>query len=152
MSLAPWLQRTIDEFQASPAAAGKEIVLDLAPDLPPVRADAEALAMVLGNLLDNAVKYSPGAARVWVEASVVDHAVEIRVRDEGVGIADEDQAHIFERFYRARESGEVSGAGLGLALVQRIVAAHGGTVAVKSRVGEGSTFTVRLPAWRAEEA
>ncbi|MBP1774169.1 MAG: integral rane sensor signal transduction histidine kinase [candidate division NC10 bacterium] len=152
MPVAPWLRREVDEFQASPAAAGKAIVLVTAADLPPVRADAEALAMVLGNLLDNAVKYSPGSERVFVEASVEGRAVEIRVRDEGVGIADADQPHIFERFYRARESGQVSGAGLGLALVLRIVAAHGGTVAVRSRVGEGSTFTVRLPAWRVEEA
>ncbi|MCX6538764.1 MAG: sensor histidine kinase [Acidobacteria bacterium] len=154
MEVERWLRRTVDEFQASPAAAGKEIVVVVAPDLPRLRVDAESMTTVVGNLLDNAVKYSPASARVWVEASLVTGAVEIRVRDEGVGIAEEDQAHIFERFYRARDagSGPVPGTGLGLALVQRIVAAHGGTVAVKSRVGEGSTFTVRLPAWRGEEA
>ena len=152
MSLAPWLRRTVDEFQASPAAAGKEVVVDLAPDLPPVCADEEAMTIVVGNLLDNAVKYSPDAERVWVEASVVEGAVEIRVRDQGVGIADEDRVHLFERFYRAHGAGTVAGAGLGLALVQRIVAAHGGTVAVESRVGEGSTFRVRLPALTEEQA
>jgi signal transduction histidine kinase len=146
LSLAPWLRQTVDEFRASPAAAGKEVVVDLVPDLPPVRADGEAMTIVLDNLLDNAVKYSPDSGRVWVQASVVDDAVEIRVRDQGVGIADEDRVHIFDRFYRARGSGAVAGAGLGLALVQRIVAAHGGTVDVESRVGEGSTFRVRLPA------
>jgi signal transduction histidine kinase len=141
----------MDEFRASPAAAGKEVVLDLAPDLPPVRADAGAMMIVLDNLLDNAVKYSPDADRVWVLASVVDDAVEIRVRDQGVGIGDADRVHIFDRFYRARGSDRVAGAGLGLALVQRIVAAHGGTVDVESRVGEGSTFRVRLPALSEEE-
>jgi len=152
MSVAPWLQQTVDEFRASPAAAGKEVVVDLAPDLPPVGADAQAMTIVLDNLLDNAVKYSPDSGRIWVQASVVDDAVEIRVRDEGVGIAEEDQPHVFERFYRARESGEVSGAGLGLALVQRIVAAHGGTVAVRSGVGKGSTFTIVLPGVRNQES
>ena len=152
ISLAPWLQSTVGEFQASPAAAGKEVVVDFAPDLPAVRVDAEAMTLVLGNLLDNAVKYSPHSARVWVQASVVNDGVEIRVRDEGVGIADEDRVHIFERFYRAHDSGTVAGAGLGLALVQRIVAAHGGTVDVESRVGEGSTFRVRLPALTEEQA
>jgi signal transduction histidine kinase len=152
MSLAPWLRHTVDEFQASPAGAGKEVIVDLAPDLLPVRADAEAMTMVLGNLLDNAVKYSPDARRVWVEASVVGGAVEIRVRDQGVGIADTDRVHIFDRFYRAHDSGTVAGAGLGLALVQRIVAAHAGTVDVESRVGEGSTFRVRLPALTEEQA
>ena len=88
---------------------------------------------------------------MWVEAGDVGHALEIRVRDQGVGITDEDRVHIFERFYRARDSGSVTGAGLGLALVQRIVAAHGGTVSVESRVGEGSTFRVRLPASSEEQ-
>jgi len=117
-----------------------------------VRADAEAMTTVLVNLLDNAVKYSPDSARVWVEASLVAGAVEIRVRDEGAGIAEEDQTHIFERFYRARDTRTVAGTGLGLALVQRIVAAHGGTVDVESRAGKGSTFRVRLPAFGEEKA
>jgi signal transduction histidine kinase len=152
IDVAPWLRQATDEFQASPAAAGKEIVVVVAPDLPRLRADAEAMTTVVVNLLDNAVKYSPDSGRVWVQANVVDGEIEIHVRDEGAGIAEEDQAHIFERFFRGRDAGTVAGTGLGLALVQRIVAAHGGTVAVKSRVGEGSTFTVRLPAWRGEEA
>jgi signal transduction histidine kinase len=152
MAVAPWLRQAVDEFRAGPAAAGKEVVVDAAPDLPPVRADAEAMTIVLDNLLDNAVKYSPDSGRVWVQASVVDNAVEIRVRDDGVGITDEDRMHIFDRFYRARGSGTVAGAGLGLALVRRIVAAHGGTTDVESRVGEGSTFRVRLPALTEERA
>jgi signal transduction histidine kinase len=150
--VAPWLRQATDEFQASPAATGKQIVVEIAPDLPSVRADAEAMTTVVVNLLDNAVKYSPDSGRVWVQANVVDGEIEIHVRDEGAGIADEDRVHIFERFYRARDSGTVPGAGLGLALVQRIVAAHGGTVDVESRVGEGSTFRVRLPALTEEQA
>ena len=146
-----WLRPAVDEFQAS-LAAGKQVVLEIASDLPPVRADAEAMTTVLVNLLDNAVKYSPDSARVWVEASLVAGAVEMRVRDEGAGIAEEDQTHIFERFYRARDTRTVAGTGLGLALVQRIVAAHGGTVDVESRAGKGSTFRVRLPAFGEEKA
>ena len=152
MDVGRWIRPVVDEFQASPAAAGRQIVVEIAPDLPPVRADAQAMTTVLGNLLDNAVKYSRDSTRVWVQASVAERAVEIRIRDEGVGIAEQDQAHIFERFYRAREAGAVAGTGLGLALVQRIVAAHRGTVGVQSRAGEGSTFRVRLPAVNEERA
>jgi len=152
MNVGRWLRPVVDEFRAGSAAAGKEIVVEIAPDLPPVRADAGAMTTVLGNLLDNAVKYSPDAPRVWVWAGLEDGAVEIRVRDEGVGIAEADQEHIFERFYRARDAGAVAGTGLGLALVHRIVAAHGGTVDVESRAGKGSTFTVRLPALIEEKA
>lgn len=152
MNVGRWLRQAVDEFQANSAAAGKKIVVEGAPDLPSVRADAQAMTTVLGNLLDNAVKYSPDAPCVWVEAGVAAGAVEICVRDEGVGIDAEDQAHVFERFYRARDAGTVAGTGLGLALVQRIVAAHGGTVDVESRPGKGSTFRVRLPAFDEEQA
>jgi signal transduction histidine kinase len=98
------------------------------------------MTTLLENLLDNAVKYSPGSARVWVEAGAGPGAVEICVRDEGVGIAEEDQAHIFERFFRGHDAGTVAGTGLGLALVQRIVAAHGGTVARRAAWARAARF------------
>ena len=100
------------------------------------------------NLLDNAVKYSPGRNTVWVEAAAQNGSVAIVVRDAGVGIAEHDRPHIFERFYRAQSAvtSQAKGAGLGLSLVAHIVRAHGGSVECESRCGEGSTFTIRLQA------
>ena len=106
------------------------------------------LGMALGNLVDNAVAYSPDGARVVVGVARVDRAVDITVVDQGIGIPDSEQRRIFERFYRvdparARATG---GTGLGLAIVKHIAAVHGGEVSVWSVEGAGSTFTLRLPA------
>lgn len=106
------------------------------------------LVTALGNLLSNAVAYSPEGARVVVSARRHDDGVELTVVDQGIGIPDDEQARIFERFYRvdparARATG---GTGLGLAIVKHIAAIHGGEVSVWSVEGAGSTFTLRLPA------
>ncbi|MCX6552825.1 MAG: HAMP domain-containing sensor histidine kinase, partial [Acidobacteria bacterium] len=152
MDVEPWLRDAVDEFQASRAAAGMQVETAVHEGLPAVRADAEALTTVVVNLLDNAVKYSPGCERVWVEAGPAHGGAEIRVRDAGPGIPEDEQPHVFDRFFRGRDAGAVSGTGLGLALVARTVEAHGGRVSVESRLGEGSTFVVWLPAWREEQA
>ncbi len=110
-----------------------------------VRGDAVRLQQVVFNLGENAVKYSrPGGRIVISLARDGAHAV-LTVSDAGVGIADEDLPHVFERFYRARRATQrADGTGLGLAIVRRIVEAHGGRIAVQSRAGAGSCFTVRL--------
>lgn len=114
--------------------------------------DAEQLTTALLNLIQNAINYSDPKARVAVTTRSVDADgegwVEVAVSDNGIGIAPEDTKRIFERFFRvdyarSRESG---GTGLGLSIVQEIAAGHGGTVSVWSRLGAGSTFTLRLPA------
>ncbi len=99
------------------------------------------------NLLDNAVKYSGDSKTVWLEAEAGNGILSIRVRDQGVGISGEDRKHIFEKFFRGRGeiSHRVKGVGLGLSLVQHIVTAHGGAIGLESRVGEGSTFCIKLP-------
>lgn len=145
------LQELIPEIIArmAPRAAQKEIQLtvDAAPDLPYVEGDSARLTQVLVNLVDNAIKYTPAGGRVAVSAVPEQRGVCLKVSDTGVGIPPADQARIFERFYRvdkarARASG---GTGLGLSIVKHIVEAHGGTIAVQSEVGRGTTFTVRLP-------
>jgi two-component system sensor histidine kinase SenX3 len=105
------------------------------------------LVSALSNLIDNAVKYSNRGGRVSVTAQRTDHSVEISVADQGVGIPARDIDRIFERFYRVdrARSRETGGTGLGLAIVRHIATNHGGDVAVRSREGEGSTFTLRIP-------
>lgn len=108
--------------------------------------DHDRLEQVLNNLLSNAVKYSPDAGTVTVRAMRRGDSVEVRVRDTGIGIDEENQRHLFERFYRAGgDANDIKGLGLGLYVTQRIVDAHHGHISVQSAVGEGSEFTVVLP-------
>jgi len=116
-------------------------------EIPPVRIDIDAIQQALLNLLNNAMKYSRDDRRIDLTlARVNGHAV-ITVQDYGLGIAAHDQTKIFERFYRVPvpENTRIPGAGLGLSLVDHIVKAHGGFVAVTSAPGEGSTFAIHLP-------
>jgi two-component system sensor histidine kinase SenX3 len=101
----------------------------------------------VSNLIDNAVKYSNRGGTVRVFAAADDRSVDISVADQGVGIPARDIDRIFERFYRVdrARSRETGGTGLGLAIVRHIATNHGGDVAVRSREGEGSTFTLRIP-------
>lgn len=113
----------------------------------PVRGDRLALERVLANLLDNALRHTPRGETVELRAFPQDREAVVEVIDPGPGIAPEHHARLFDRFYRV-ETGrprERGGAGLGLAIVQSLVAAHGGSVAVRSQVGRGCTFVVRLP-------
>lgn len=123
-----------------------EIVADVAPDLPPVLADASRLEQVLVNLLRNAVRYTPPGGIVAVIAAVEEDRLRIDVRDTGPGIAPEDLPHIWERFFRGRstEIDPATGAGLGLALVKELTEAMGGTVSVESQPGQGCCFTIFL--------
>jgi signal transduction histidine kinase len=114
----------------------------------PVFADVDArlVRRILGNLLGNAVKYSPEGSQVRLDLDAHDGQLVLRVVDHGFGIPPEDQAHLFEPFHRGGNVGQAKGFGLGLAITQRAVAAHGGTIAAESVVGAGTTFTVTLPA------
>jgi signal transduction histidine kinase len=114
--------------------------------LPRVRGDRERLKQVLTNLIDNAIKYSPAGGSVEVAASADDGIVRVDVRDEGPGIAREDQQLIFEKFGRVSVSGGAkSGTGLGLFIARSITEAHGGALRVRSSPSRGSTFTLELP-------
>jgi two-component system sensor histidine kinase BaeS len=132
-----------------PVAAGKQITLtaDVAPNLPAITADADRIQQVLANLLANALQHTPEGGRVTVQAKADGPQVRVRVSDTGPGIAPEDLPHVFDRFYRSDKSRTraTGGSGLGLAIVRSLVALHGGTVEVESRLGEGSCFTVALP-------
>jgi signal transduction histidine kinase len=127
---------------------GFTVDVDLPENLPMVRGDATALTHCLLNLLDNAMKYSRTRRQVRVSGESRNGFVAVSVADRGIGIAPGDQKRIFEKFVRV-ETGlvhDVKGAGLGLSLVDQIIRAHGGRVELASSLGEGSTFTILLPA------
>ena len=146
------LMRLAAEVTATlkPLAGRKELALRLEPfrDIPPVRGDRGQLKQVLTNLLDNAIKFTPEKGVIRVSASCGEGRVTVAVQDTGPGIPLEEQPRIFERFYRVDKarSRELGGTGLGLAIVKHIVEAHGGSVAMESRPGEGSAFRFTLPA------
>jgi signal transduction histidine kinase len=117
-----------------------------------VLGDPDELRIAVGNVLDNAVKYSRGHVRIHVELMTRDHAVEVRIRDEGVGIPPADLKRIFKRFFRTgRARTNVKGTGLGLFIVRTILRKHGGSVVAESDgEGKGATFTLRLPKHKAQ--
>lgn len=121
----------------------RRIQARVAPGLPLVRADAVLAAQLLANLLDNALKYSDGP--VHVDADVVGNALQIEVRDRGIGIDESEHAQLFDTFFRGAAARKVRGAGLGLAVSRAIAQAHGGTLDGEPRDGGGSIFRLRLP-------
>ncbi|MCY1044918.1 ATP-binding protein [Corallococcus sp. bb12-1] len=136
----------VSAFQSAVESAGLKLVVDCPPLPEPIYVDPDMWEKVVLNLLSNAVKYTyQGEIRVrlqWQDAQAV-----LTVQDTGVGIPEEELPRVFERFYRVRvtQGRSHEGTGIGLALVQELVKLHGGTVAVESRFGEGTTFTLRMP-------
>jgi signal transduction histidine kinase len=108
-------------------------------------ADTKLLGQAISNLLSNAVKYSPEGSRIQVHLAQEDGETRISVQDEGIGIPQDDQKHLFETFHRAANVGHTPGTGLGLAIVKQAVETHGGSVHCESEVGRGTTFTLILP-------
>jgi two-component system, OmpR family, phosphate regulon sensor histidine kinase PhoR len=140
------LVETVLEHSQNQAASRSTALLNDVPDLT-VQADAARLEQVLGNLVDNAIKYGKQQGCVTVAARHTGEAVEVTVTDDGSGIPPESLERIFERFFRVDKgrSRETGGTGLGLAIVKHIVQSHGGKVSVKSKPGSGSTFTLSIP-------
>ena len=144
--LSPLLERAVS--QAKAAAEQKGIALQLHLQQ---QAEMKALydlrwtAEALGNLLDNAVKYTPPGGCIQVSATQYELFCRIDVRDNGIGIAEEEQAQIFGRFYRGRQVREQEGLGIGLYLAREIAQKQGGYLKLSSRPGQGSTFSLYLP-------
>lgn len=133
---------------AAPGREGRSVTVQVqrVPWRPsPVRGDRDLLLLAVYNALDNALKFSPPQATIEVRAGEDGTRATIEVADTGRGIAPEDLAHVTEELYRGRDAQGIEGSGLGLALVERIVALHGGELAVRSRPGEGTVVTLRLP-------
>ncbi|MEV4347708.1 HAMP domain-containing sensor histidine kinase [Actinoplanes sp. NPDC049596] len=142
VALRDVLAQVVDSHLAPAHAAGVRLAMEVPGD-PVVQADAVRLRQLLGNLVSNGIRYTPRGGSVTVTA----HGPVIEVRDTGVGIAPENLPKIFDRFWRADESRSraTGGSGLGLAIARKLTEAHGGEIEVRSVVGQGTTFTVRLP-------
>ncbi|MEI6168858.1 MAG: ATP-binding protein [bacterium] len=140
------LSRAVQSFAKRAEARGILLVLDC-PDSLQTLINAPLLEQAVGNLLDNAIKYSPEETRITVTGGQTQDVVEIRVADQGHGIERHHLERIFERFYRVDQarSRAMGGTGLGLAIVKHIAIAHHGSVSVESVPGQGSTFILRLP-------
>ena len=138
---------TVSAFEVPLRERGFNIVVDVAPSLPPVRLDHDSIAQALVNLIDNAVKYSGERKEIGVRAFAAGDELRIEVQDHGIGIAVCEQKKIFEKFYRVGSGlvHDVKGSGLGLAIVSHIVKAHHGRVEVASTPGDGTTFTIVIP-------
>ena len=143
--LARLIQDVVDDIARR--AVGCRFVVDLADRLPIVEADPERITQVLRNLLDNAVKYSPGGGLILVRAERRTGEVVISVADQGVGIAPEHLHQLFEKYFRAKTGSirHVVGSGLGLPIAHAIVGSHGGRIWAESVPGQGSTFYFTLP-------
>jgi signal transduction histidine kinase len=137
-----------------PRAEDKHVELELLVSEPvlPVTVDAERMGQALGNLLNNAITYTPAGGKVTLSAGTTDGRVVITIADTGVGIPAEYLPHVFDRFFRIPGHSEETGTGLGLAIVKETVTAHKGEVRCESEVGKGTTFRIVLPACTTPEA
>ena len=136
------IERCIRLVQHKLEMAGIQLNLDLQEGLPPVHCDPAQIEQVVLAMVINAIDAMPQEGNLWISTRAVDDSMELVIRDDGVGIPEEHLPHIFEPFYTTKESG---GSGLGLAISQNIVERHGGSLRVRSVVGEGTTFKIVLP-------
>jgi signal transduction histidine kinase len=146
-SLSRVVQETLDSYRYHLGKKGFQVHEEIASDLPQMAFDREAIAGALINLLANAMKFSPDRKDITVRLFRRGGVAVIQVEDRGIGIARQDLAGVFTRFYRAQGSvvSGTHGSGLGLSLVKHMAEAHGGSVEVESELGEGSVFSVMLP-------
>lgn len=139
------LHYTLEMLQGQIKAKHIKVQTAVSPLLPALRANPVRLRQVFDNIVGNAIKYSNDSGDVSVSMQAADDQIIIRVTDNGPGIPTKDQAHIFDKFYRASNASSRSGSGLGLAIVKSIVEAHQGRVWVESTIGKGSSFFIVLP-------
>lgn len=145
--LSPLLERAASQAKAAAEQKGIALQVQLYPQQAEMKAlyDLRWTAEALGNLLDNAVKYTPPGGCIQVSAIPYELFCRIDVRDNGIGVAEEEQAQIFGRFYRGRQVREQEGLGIGLYLAREIAQKQGGYLKLSSRPGQGSTFSLYLP-------
>ncbi|MCC7358984.1 MAG: HAMP domain-containing protein [Anaerolineales bacterium] len=147
------IHEALEPLQAVAANRNLSLQLEVPAGLPNLSGDPTLLRQAVTNLVDNALKYTPGGGQVRLRAQQADGQFTLTVSDTGVGIAPADQAHLFEKFFRVRQRGstQVKGSGLGLAIVKSIVERHGGRVWVESKLGQGTLIGFSIPAAPAPE-
>jgi signal transduction histidine kinase len=144
VNLSMLLKDVVDSLRPMAEQKGLKLVDTVPDDGLTLRGDSDGLIRLFVNLLANAIKYTEQGS-ITISAKPEDNdLLSVTVSDTGVGITPEHLPHIFERFYRVDQSRSTNGSGLGLAIVQNVARAHGGNVAVESKVGQGTTFTVIL--------
>ncbi|MFC1927091.1 sensor histidine kinase [Chloroflexota bacterium] len=145
--IAGLVRQAVTSWQPQLTAGGISLSLEVPDDLPPVNIDWQRVNEVLHNILENAVAHTRKGGTIKIAASQKGKWVEVSVSDTGEGIPAEDLPHIFERFYRVDKSRAraTGGSGLGLTIAKRLIEAHGGTIVVQSKLGEGSRFSFTLP-------
>ena len=145
--MRPLLEELISTIQQQVRHEGFTLQAEIDKDLPSIQVDRSAITQAITNLIDNAIKYSGEADKIYVRGFTEDQHLIITVQDFGVGIKAEETDKVFERFYRGGDelTRTVKGSGLGLTLVKQIVQAHHGSVHVESKLGSGSTFSIKLP-------
>lgn len=144
------LRQQVEARQARARERGLDVVLTDTADEATVQADPDGLALIFGNLIGNAIKYSTDSARtVDVSLEAASHAVRITVRDRGIGIPPDEQAGVFEEFRRGSNvaAAHATGFGIGLAVVKELVERYHGRIELTSQVGQGTTISVEFPAW-----
>jgi len=145
VNLKDIVQKTVSGYET--AIKEKNLHVSVEGECPDIEADPDRIYQAVSNLFSNAVKYTPQDGIITMTCSATDKSVRLSVKDTGIGISENDLPYIFERFFRADKSRNkmTGGSGIGLAIVQSIITAHGGTVSVVSRLGEGSEFIIELP-------
>jgi two-component system phosphate regulon sensor histidine kinase PhoR len=148
VDLSSFFGEVIRDWEKKLAKKQLNVIVDVSPGLPPIRADRARLQEALYNVLDNAVKYSREHGEIRLVARQRDEEIILSVSDDGIGISKEDLPRIFERFYRAdkaRTAENIRGTGLGLAIVKHVAQLHSGVVEAESELGKGTTIRVSLP-------
>ncbi len=141
------LGRILSAFQRPAEQLGVRLTAQADPDLPAVSIDPERIVQALGNLVGNALRYTPSGGEVRVDARMEGPVLRLDVSDTGAGIEPSDLSHVFERFYRGDDSRQEGGSGLGLAIARSIVELHKGSITAFSEgAGKGSRFTILIPA------
>ena len=145
ISLKAAIHDAIKEIYSLASEKDITISTNTSTNLFEVQADRERFMQAMGNLLGNAIKFSPNGGNIDVNTEVINNEVLVSVADHGIGIHKEDIPHIFDRFYRTKKSVFIGGTGLGLYITEQIIKAHGGHVWAESELGKGSTFHFTIP-------
>ena len=144
LDLAALCQQVIEEFTSRPAPVHR-IEFTYAKELPLMNLDVKLMRQILNNLISNAIKYSSVATPIAIDLQCRETTIVLNVSDHGIGIPEADLEHLFEPFHRASNIGNIAGTGLGLTITKESVELHGGSIAIESQVGIGTTFSVILP-------